>query len=89
MKHSVALWQPRRSGSRTSLGHVAFVEAVSDDGNIIWVSEMNWIDTILCHLNVRKIIKGTSAWPDVFIHFEEAPLPDLPVGFPFNKPNTP
>ena len=100
-EHSVALWQPKRSGARASLGHVAFVESVSDDGNIIWVSEMNWSDAILCYLNVRKIIKGSSAWPDVFIHFGEAsssvPPPSpllatgsvLPPGFPFNKPNTP
>lgn len=85
-EHSVALWQPRKSGSRTTLGHVAFVEAVSDDGNVIWISEMNWSDAILCHLNVRRIIKGTSAWPDAFIHFDEASRPDLPAGFPFNKP---
>ena len=88
-KHSVALWQPRRSGSRTSLGHVAFVESVSDDGSMIWVSEMNWIDAILCHLNVRRIIKGSSAWPDTFIHFNEAPWPELPFRLNFSKPNTP
>ena len=87
-EHSVALWQPRKSGSRTSLGHVAFIEAVSDDGNIIWVSEMNRSDALLCYLSVRRIIKGTSAWPDTFIHFAETPLPVLPVGFPFSKANT-
>ena len=57
-EHAVALWQPRKNGSRTSLGHVAFVEAVSEDGNVIWVSEMNRSDAILCYLSVRKIIKG-------------------------------
>ena len=88
-EHSVALWQPRKSGSRTSLGHVAFVEAVSDDGNIIWVSEMNRSDAILCYLSVRKIIKGTSQWPDTFIHFDEPPKPTFILRLDFSNIKTP
>jgi len=69
--HSVAQWDsdPLSSSWR---GHVAFVEAVSDDGNTIWVSEMNNGEAKLCYLKVRRITRsssgsGVNSWPDNFI----------------------
>lgn len=88
-EHAVALWQPHKAGSRTSLGHVAFVEAVSEDGNVIWVSEMNRSDAILCYLSVRKIIKGSSGWPNTFIHFDEPPKPTFIPRLDFSNIKTP
>ncbi|WP_419919852.1 CHAP domain-containing protein [Candidatus Poriferisocius sp.] len=69
-KFAVAQWKPGRI-SGTSIGHVAFVEAVSEDGNTIWVSEMNQNNVILCYVSVRSIVRGTPAWPDKFIQFGE------------------
>ena len=67
-KHSVAQW------NNAPLGHVAFVEAVSEDGGTIWVSEMNNGDRQVCYLNVRAIRKnsrgsGVNRWPENFIVF--------------------
>ena len=61
---SVAHWNNR-------LGHVAYVEYVSDDGREIVVSESN-NPAGSCDLAVeQRILKGESRWPDSFIHFEK------------------
>lgn len=67
-KFSVAQW------NTSPVGHVAFVEAVSADGNTIWISEMNNGDLQVCYLRVRKIERdsnrsGVWRWPDYFIEF--------------------
>lgn len=68
-KYSIAQWDVSVS---SSYGHVAFVEAVSNDGQTIWVSEMNWRGSKVCYLSVRKLTKNrsTEPWPVHFIQFE-------------------
>ena len=67
-QYSVAQWNNR------PLGHVAFVEAVSADGDTIWVSEMNNGGRQVCYLQTRVITRSTNnggvdSWPDFFIAF--------------------
>ena len=71
---SVAQWEPRQGGAG-SLGHVAYVEEVRNDGATIVVSELNFTNwrngtrTAWCERSVREIDRGTNRWPTNFIHF--------------------
>lgn len=67
----VAQWNSLQG---SPIGHVAFIEAVSDDGQTIWISEMNNGDRVVCYLTVRKLTKPAEGdahrsrhWPDNFI----------------------
>lgn len=67
----VAQWNSLRG---SPIGHVAFIEAVSDDGQSIWISEMNNGDRVVCYLTIRELTKPADGddrrsleWPDNFI----------------------
>lgn len=63
---SVAWWKPKYNGA-SSLGHVAYVEAVKSDGSIV-VSE----DNLRGQFMWRKLVKSGGAWPSGFIEFNES-----------------
>lgn len=68
---AVAQWE-------SGYGHVAYVEEVKDNGNVIVVSEMNYgnyysdfVNTWRrewCKFSRREIRRGSSQWPGDFIH---------------------
>ena len=60
---AVANWTASR------FGHVAYVESVSNDGDMIVISESNRPGGS-CSVSTRTIRRGDIQWPDSFIHFE-------------------
>lgn len=64
----IAVDQVPRTGAVaqwTRINHVAYVEGVSADGNTIWISESHYGGGS----DRRSIRRGTTAWPQNFIHF--------------------
>ncbi|WP_168929748.1 CHAP domain-containing protein [Nocardioides sp. GY 10127] len=62
-------WYKANGGWAGSSGHVAYVEQVVSATEII-VSEDNWGGDF----DYRVVEKGTSGWPDGFIHVNDTPL---------------
>lgn len=64
----IAVDQTPRTGAVaqwTRINHVAYVDGVSADGNTIWISESHYGGGS----DRRSIRRGTTAWPQNFIHF--------------------
>jgi surface antigen len=68
MVGSVAWWK-RNTGGAGSVGHVAYVEQVVSDTEII-ISESNWGS----EFTWRRLFKGRGHWPSGFVHFRDVKL---------------
>lgn len=68
---SIAWWGAFSAPGVWGAGHVAYVEKVSSDGNLIYLSESHW-NKGSRRLTVRR---GDAYWPDSFLHVKDQPKP--------------